>query len=227
MGVTSRLLDAKDGRQFLTATIGQIYYIDNPRVLLPDQYVDGKLTQIETPRTDNRSDFVAQVAVTAFDNWSGDIGVQWNPQTSETERGEVNVQYKTGGQSVSNVGYRYQRDVLSQAEISSSWPVTDAWNVFVPGRFIRFRITSRWSALPASSTVRAAGNYGSGAAVSSATAPGLRIPDGRLYLQLELTGSRQCVGSESDSCSLTTAIRGYEPADNPIRPNSSLPPGRE
>lgn len=218
LGITSRLLDAKDGRQFLTATIGQIYYINNPRVLLPEQYVDGKLTQLETRRTDNRSDFVAQVAVTAFDNWSGDIGVQWNPQTSQTERGEVNVQYKTGGQSVVNVGYRYQREALSQGEISSSWPVSDAWNVFV---------RAIYSLQDHKSLERFAGfeyraccwrvRLGGRSFVSNRTGS----TDTGVYLQLELTGLAS-VGSESDSF-LTTAIRGYEPAENPIRQPQPLP----
>jgi LPS-assembly protein len=212
MGVTSRLLDAKDGRQLLTATIGQIYYIDNPRVVLPYQFVDGRLQPTETPRTKNRSDFVAQVGVTAFDNWSGDVGVQWNPQTSETERAHVNVQYKSGGQSVVNVGYRYQRDVLSQAELSSSWPVSDAWNIFVRGiyslqdhkpleRFAGFEYRACcWK-------VRLGGR----SFVSNRTGSS----DTGVYLQLELTGLAS-VGSASDTF-LTTAIRGYEPAENPIR----------
>lgn len=218
VGLTSRLLDAKDGRQLLTATIGQIYYITNPRVLLPDQFVDGRPTQIDTLRTDNRSDLVAQVAVTAFDNWSGDIGVQWNPQTSQTERGDVNIQYKAGGQSVVNVGYRYQRSVISQGEISSSWPVTDAWNVFV---------RAIYSVQDHKSLERFAGfeyraccwkvRLGGRSFVSNRTG----ATDTGVYLQLELTGLAS-VGSASDSF-LTTAIRGYEPAENPIRQPQPVP----
>jgi LPS-assembly protein len=219
VGVTSRLLDARDGRQFLTATVGQIFYFTNPRVVLPDQWIDGKPVPTETPRTDHRSDFVAQVALTAFQDWSGDIGVQWNPQTSQTERAEANVQYKTGGQSVVNVGYRYQRDVLSQAEVSSSWPVSDAWNVFVRGiyslqdhksleRFAGFEYRACcWK-------VRLGGR----SFVSNRTGSS----DTGVYLQLELTGLAS-VGSESDSF-LTTAIRGYVPAENPIR-QTQPPPG--
>src|SRR5262249_3471170 len=120
-GLTSRLLDARNGKQFLTATFGQIYYFTNPRVLLPSVLgIDGKLTPLETPRTDNRSDFVAQLALTAFEDWNAELGLQWNPQTSQTERAEANIQYKPAGQSVINVGYRYQRDVLEQAEVSAS-----------------------------------------------------------------------------------------------------------
>jgi LPS-assembly protein len=212
LGVTSRLLDARDGRQFLTATVGQIYYFTNPRVLLPDQFVDGVAVPTETPRTDNRSDFVAQVALTAFEDWSADIGLQWNPQSSQTERAQMNLQYKPAGQSVINVGYRYQRDVLEQAELSSSWPVSDAWNVFVRGiysikdhkpleRFAGFEYRACcWR-------VRVGGR----SFISSRTGSS----DTGVYLQLELTGLAS-VGSESDSF-LTTAIRGYVPADSPTQ----------
>jgi LPS-assembly protein len=210
LGVTSRLLDTHDGKQFLTATVGQIYYFTNPRVLLPPQFVNGVLEPTETPRTDHRSDFVAQVALTAFQDWSADIGVQWDPQTSQTERSEVNVQYKPSGQSVINVGYRYQRDVLEQAEVSSSWPVTDAWNIFVRGIY---------SIQDHKSLERFAGfeyraccwrvRLGGRSFVSSRSGSS----DTGVYLQLELTGLAS-VGSESDSF-LTTAIRGYVPTESP------------
>ena len=36
-GITTRLLDARGGRQYLSATIGQAYYFDDPRVRLPDE----------------------------------------------------------------------------------------------------------------------------------------------------------------------------------------------
>jgi LPS-assembly protein len=212
LGVTSRLLDSGNGRQFLTATVGQIYYFTNPRVLLPDQLVNGQLVPLETPRTDHRSDFVAQVALTAFQDWSADIGLQWNPQSAQTQRSEVNVQYKPSGQAVINVGYRYQRDVLEQAEVSSSWPVSDAWNIFARGiysikdhkpleRFAGFEYRACcWR-------VRLGGR----SFVSSRNGSS----DTGVYLQLELTGLAS-VGSESDSF-LTTAIRGYVPTENPTQ----------
>jgi LPS-assembly protein len=140
--------------------------------------------------------------------------VQWNPQTSQAERSEVNVQYKPSGQSVINVGYRYQRDVLEQAEVSSSWPVSDAWNIFVRGiysiqdhkpleRFAGFEYRACcWK-------VRLGGR----SYVSTRTGSS----DTGVYLQLELTGLAS-VGSQSDSF-LTTAIRGYVPAENPFQRN--------
>jgi LPS-assembly protein len=213
LGVTSRLLDAHNGKQFLTATLGEIYYFTNPRVVLPPQLVGGQLEQTEAPRTDHRSDFVAQVALTAFEDWSANVGLQWNPQTSQAERSEVNLQYKPADQSVINVGYRYQHDVLQQAEVSTAWPVVDSWNIFLRGiysiqdhkpleRFGGFEYRSCcWR-------VRA----GVRSFVSTRTG----ASDIGEYLQLELTGLAS-VGSESDKF-LTTAIPGYVPEESPIRP---------
>jgi len=59
VGATSRLLDAKDGTQFLAATLGQIYYFKAPRVLLPDELAE----------TSGSSDMVAQLALTAYRHW--------------------------------------------------------------------------------------------------------------------------------------------------------------
>jgi LPS-assembly protein len=213
LGLTSRLLDAHNGRQFLTATIGQIYYFTDPRVVLLPQTINGLLVAPgEVPRTDDRSDFVAQLTLTAFENWSANLGLQWNPQGSQTERSEVNIQYKPSGQAVINVGYRYQRDVLEQTEVSSSWPVSDAWNIFLRGiysiqdhkpleRFAGFEYRACcWRA-----------RLGARSFISSRTGSS----DTGVYLQLELTGLAS-VGSESDSF-LTTAIRGYVPAESPTQ----------
>lgn len=204
VGVTSRLLDARDGRQFLAATFGQTYYFTTPRVLLP----------AEEPRTDRRSDFVAQLALTAFQDWSADLGLQWDPQTSRSERSQVNVQYKPAGEAVINVGYRYQRDVLGQAEVSGAWPVSNSWNVFVREVYSLKDDTSLESF--AGFEYRACCwrvRFGGRRFVSTHPVPPATrgSQDTGVWLQLELTGLAS-VGSASDSF-LTEAIRGYVPAE--------------
>ncbi|MGH8140080.1 MAG: LPS-assembly protein LptD [Steroidobacteraceae bacterium] len=208
VGVTSRLLDARDGRQFLAATFGQTYYFTTPRVLLPGEEV----------RTDHRSDFVAQLALTAFQDWSADLGLQWDPQTSRSERSQVNIQYKPAGESVINVGYRYQRDVLEQAEISTAWPISQSWNVFLRGvyslkdhtaleRFAGFEYRACcWRV-----------RFGGRRFVSTHPVPPATTgaQDTGIWVQLELTGLAS-VGSASDSF-LTEAIRGYAPADRTMQ----------
>jgi LPS-assembly protein len=222
LGVTSRLLDAHDGRQFLSATIGQIYYFSNPKVLLPNEVsIDPNVASIpgEVPRTDNRSDFVAQLSLTAFQDWSADLGLQWDPQTNQSQRSQINIQYKPSGQAVINVGYRYQRDLLQQAEVSSAWPVNDSWNIFARGvysiqdgewleRFAGFEYRSCcWKV-----------RLGARSFVSNRNG----TSDTGEYMELELSGLAN-VGSESDQF-LTTAIRGYVPPETAIKSQGAVRP---
>jgi LPS-assembly protein len=124
LGVTTRLLEAETGKQFLSATFGQTYYFEKPRVTLPD----------ETAVSSSTSDLVAQLALTAYKDWNINLGLQWNPNTPHTEKGEVAVQYRPAGDSVVNVGYRFRRDRVEQSDVSAIWPVGHGWHVF--GRFV-------------------------------------------------------------------------------------------
>jgi LPS-assembly protein len=145
VGLTSRLLDAQSGRQFIAGTFGQIYYFENPRVTLPG----------ETPITSGHSDFVAQLSLTAFEDWSADAGVQWDPQHQRAELSSVNVQYKPAPNALINLAYRYERFTTTtelvpqpvdgteqlvptpvqqgfdQVEFSAAWPIKRSWEVFV------------------------------------------------------------------------------------------------
>jgi LPS-assembly protein len=199
-GVTSRLLDAHDGRQFLAATLGQAYYFETPRVTLPG----------ELPSTEKRSNFVAQLAVTAFRHWSADAGVQWDPQTQSSERTQVNLQYKSARDSVINLGYRYERAVFEQVELSGAWPIRSRWNVFVRDvyslrdhygleRFAGFEYRACcWRV-----------RLGARRYVNSHDSS--RPQETGIWLQLELAGLAS-VGSASD-VSLTETIRGYTPLE--------------
>jgi len=218
LALTSRLLDAQSGRQYIAATLGEAFYFDTPRVTLPG----------ETPVTGKRSDLVAQIALTAFQDWSADIGVQWDPQDQRSERTLANLQYKPATNAVINLAYRYERFTSSeeiiggvpqlvqqgfdQVELSLAWPIKHAWNVFArevyslpaPGmdhgteleRFFGFEYRACcWR-------VRlGARRYVSNHDGSTSTG---------VWLQLELAGLSG-VGSASDAF-LTDEIRGYTPA---------------
>ncbi|MBV9345688.1 MAG: LPS-assembly protein LptD [Gammaproteobacteria bacterium] len=209
VGITSRLLDAGAGRQFLAATFGQTYYFTTPRVTLP----------FETPPTGQRSDFVAQLALSAFQNWGADIGVQWDPQRQRSERTQLNLQYRAAPDAVVNLGYRYQRfqsfpglqglQGFDQVEVSGTWPIRRSWNVFLREvysvrdnteleRFLGFQYRSCcWRV-----------RFGARRFVNSHQ---FRASQTGLWLQLELAGLAG-VGSASDAF-LTEEIRGYTPPD--------------
>jgi LPS-assembly protein len=200
VGVTSRLRSTKDGNQYVAATLGQIYYFDNPRVALPGENIAGRGT----------SDVVAQLALTAYKDWNVNLGMQWNPSAQRSERSQVLLQYRPGADRVINLGYRFQRDSLEQGEISGAWPIGVRWNAFARAIYsLRDHSTlERFAGFEYKACcwrVRAiARRY-----VSTRT--GER--DTTIMLQLELNGLAS-VGTPAEAF-LAEAIRGYSPPTSP------------
>jgi LPS-assembly protein len=232
LGLTSRLLDAENGRQFIAATIGQTYYFQTPRVTLPG----------EAPLTSERSDFVAQMAVSAFQSWSADAAVQWNPQIQGSERTLVNLQYKPESNEVVNLAYRYERYTFDQVDVSAAWPIARNWSVFARAVYSLsdHEYTDEPSAVPppppGQTTVvtpalvgfleRFVGfeyraccwrvRLGARRYVNNHTGGQTT----GVWLQLELAGLAS-VGSASDT-SLGQEIRGYAPPEATIKPQGPL-----
>lgn len=124
-GVTSRLLDADTGRQFIAATVGQAYYFDEPQARLAGEVFDD-------PET---SDIVAELDLTAYADWNISMGVQWDPGDTRSEKGDVHVQYRPAADRVVNLGYRFRRGNLEQrgveqVDASAAWPINDQWSVY-------------------------------------------------------------------------------------------------
>ncbi|WP_210399199.1 LPS-assembly protein LptD [Steroidobacter denitrificans] len=120
VGFTSRLLDAATGQQFLSATIGQAYYFSRPRVMLPGEVLD-------SPES---SDIVAQLDLRAYQNWSINMGVQWDPGEIRAEKGDLRVQYQPARDRVANLGYRFRRNHIEQVDGSFGWPIAKDWNAY-------------------------------------------------------------------------------------------------
>jgi LPS-assembly protein len=123
-GITSRLLNFADGRQYLSATLGQAFYFEDPKVRLPDEPVRDRST----------SDLIAELELTAFKSWSAKAGYQWNPDRSESEQSGIQLQYAPATDRVVNAGYRFRRDLLEQVDVSAAWPITRQWRGF--GRWV-------------------------------------------------------------------------------------------
>ena len=196
LGVTSRFYDGASGRQLLAATIGQTLHLEAPRVRLPDE-----------PRIGSKSDLVAQLAVTRWQNFNVNLGVQWNPAQSRSERRQVRIQYRPQGDRALNLAYRFQDQRLEQTELSGAWPITRRWSAF--GRLV-YDQQER-------STLEQFGGIEYGACCWRLRLVGRRFVSSRtgerdsgIYLQLELNGLAS-VGSSADTF-LEEAIRGYSAA---------------
>jgi len=122
-GVTARLIDAANGRERLTATLGQTRYFDPQLVTLP-----GTL-----PAESDASDYVAEMGIGVRDAWALDVGYQWNSETSSTARAETRLEFRPKDDRLFGIGYRYRRDTLEQGDLSLVWPVGERWRII--GRY--------------------------------------------------------------------------------------------
>jgi LPS-assembly protein len=197
VGATTRLLDSASGRQFISATLGQIYYFSPPRVRLPSE---------PTPPSTS-SDIIGQINVAAFSHFNLQLGEQWNPHTSESARTQVRLQYQPSSDKVANIGYRYRQGLLEQMEGSFAWPVSNSWRLY--GREVY--------SLRDHSGIEALGGFEYHACCFRiriiarnyvATRTGTR--DKSISLQLELNGL-SAVGEKADAF-LERSIRGYSAA---------------
>jgi len=203
VGLTSRLLDSASGEQYLAVSIGEAYYFDTPRVVLPDEPV----------QTRDTSDFIAQVSLTAYKNWNIEAGLQWDPEESSTERSQIRVQYRPGGEKVINVGYRFQTERIEQAELSGAWPLGKRWNAF--GRFVYSMLDDKTLDQFAGFEYKACCFKIRGVARRSVSNRD-GSSESSFYVQLELNGLAS-VGTSADAF-LERTIRGYS--------RETTPPGK-
>jgi len=117
--VTSRLLDATDGSEWLSASFGQIRYFTPPRVELPGEpYV---------PLTG--SDYVLDTKLDLDDRWSVDGAYLYDPNAGQTDLGSLRLQYLFGDGGVINAMYRYRRDLVQEDDVSFLYPLNASWRL--------------------------------------------------------------------------------------------------
>jgi LPS-assembly protein len=122
-GITSRLLGTESGEQHLSATLGQTWYFEPPLVVLPDEVVEDR----------DGSNIVGDLTLDTYQDWTVNIGYEWDPENTRGVKSEFSVQYRPAGDQVINVGYRFRRDLVEQVDSSVAWPVSDRWNIYAGG----------------------------------------------------------------------------------------------
>ncbi len=195
-GLTTRLIRAGTGQQYLTATLGQRFYFEAPEVVLPG----------EVPETRQSSNMIGEIDLTAWRDWSARVAMEWDRSRSNTVLGQASVQYRPRPDSVVNLGYRYREARLEQYDASVAWRLSPAWQVFA--RQVYSTKDSKW-------IDRFAGfEYGGccwriGLIWRRYLSNRTGASDTSIMLQLELRGLSS-VGTRSDAF-LQQGIRGYSP----------------
>ena len=119
LAVSTRMIRQSDGRERFSASLGQIRYFDESRVRLPNEPITEK----------GRSAWVADANYAPTDRWTIGASYQWDPKFKRTDLASVRARYLLPDDGVFNVGYRYRRSLLEQADISFLYPVSASWSV--------------------------------------------------------------------------------------------------
>jgi LPS-assembly protein len=117
--LTTRVLDPASGVQRLRASLGQLVYFRNLKVTLPGEPVV----------TDNTSDLIGEIGVAFSRDWEGATQIQWDPSATQTDRGDVLLQYHPDKRQLLNLSYRYRRATMNQTDVSFLWPLGHAWHL--------------------------------------------------------------------------------------------------
>lgn len=126
LALTTRILNAGDGRERLSAGIGRITYFDAPRVKL--------LPSSPNPPEDG-SAWIATVDLAVSDWWTLGVTHQWDPEDSRTDLSSVRSQLRLHQGTIVNTAYRYRRPsptqpALEQTDLSFVIPVNANWNLY-------------------------------------------------------------------------------------------------
>ncbi|MGZ5076240.1 MAG: LPS-assembly protein LptD [Methylobacter sp.] len=136
--LTSRLVDAKSGKERLKLSVGEIFYFKDRSVFLPgyEQPLPGYF-----PNTDKLSNLVSEFNAGLTDHISLSSGAQWNPHLNRFVRHNATLHYVNGPGEIINFGYRYRKNTIIpdtsgkrlydiiQSDVSAHWPVYNDWSV--------------------------------------------------------------------------------------------------
>jgi LPS-assembly protein len=119
VALSSRLIRQSDGKEKLTASIGQIHYFADSNVTYPG----------ETPVERGKSAWIADASYAINDRWKVGASYQWDPKFRREDLASFRTQYLVGDDGVVNLSYRYRRDLLEQADLSFLYPLTPSWSL--------------------------------------------------------------------------------------------------
>jgi LPS-assembly protein len=125
LALSTRLIRQADGREKLTASLGQIRYFDDSRVIT----VPCPAVNCETPVERGKSAWVADASYAINDRWTIGGSYQWDPKFRREDLADLRTQYLIGDDGVVNFGYRYRRGLLEQTDFSFLYPLTPAWSL--------------------------------------------------------------------------------------------------
>lgn len=116
LALTSRVIDGEDGTERLRVAVAERFTFKTPQV------------NMGNPADSNsRSDILLMLGGRMTRAWTLDSQLQYNPNLSHTQTYSAAARYIPEPGKLLNLGYRYTRDTLRQADVSGQWPLFGRW----------------------------------------------------------------------------------------------------
>jgi LPS-assembly protein len=125
LAVSSRMIRQADGFERFSASLGQIRYLKESLVRLPNEPVTEK----------GRSAWVADVNYAPTDRWTIGASYQRDPKFKRTDLASLRARYLLPDEGVFNLAYRYRRALLEQVDVSFLYPLNASWSLVGRGYY--------------------------------------------------------------------------------------------
>jgi len=181
--LTSRYLSKKDGTEILRGSLGQRFYFDDQRVVLPG----------ETARTDTESDILFEGGTRLTRAWRVDTFGQYTRKIKRWQSATASTSYEPKpGQTIS-FSYRYTRNSINTVDLAFQMPVAPNW--YAVGRYnysLQKRQSTDITQQPGLIEALAGVEYDGGCWVARAVVQRFRTSaeqsNNAFFLQVELNG---------------------------------------
>lgn len=117
LALTSRLLSNQTSKEFLTATLGQIFFFEDRSV---------QLTSATPASTADSSSYIATLRSNPSDNWLIDGGLMWDSDFEDAEKASLRIIYEDDDRHLFSIRYTLDdtlAEPLEYTKISAYWPV--------------------------------------------------------------------------------------------------------
>ena len=124
LGLQSRLIDVADGSEWFFGQLGQIFFLEDPEVQLPDQ-----------PDIQPTSDTLGAVTWRLTDKWGLNGLFQWDTEESELRTFSLDVDFEDGIRRFFEFRYRFSRDRTEEVDLALKWPLARRWQLWFDQRY--------------------------------------------------------------------------------------------
>lgn len=125
LSLTTRYLNQKTGKEFLRASIGQIYYFSDRKV---------KLQPNDPVEDTSDSEIAGELQISLNDRLQAAAAAIYDTEESQYDRINTGLQFRASNNFIFNAGYRFRRMDFSQSDMSFIYPISEKWRAI--GRWI-------------------------------------------------------------------------------------------